>query len=251
MVHSRWCKTIPSYVLCQLYLREENDRMGRQWHERSIHCVVCRCWLCGMCTIFEVHIRFSYAYSGETYSVSVSWWEQTPGVCEPFYTWSWDRSRWCNPSNNGSSCTQYLGNAYRIFSQAVVSWWQPREIGVVRSGRNPTMRHLERTHGISITSLHEHFSKDHFVLMYEITAKMAADIHTKGFTNPLAWKKACMLINLLEPEDLGSKQLADLVQPTTDVDTTVRQVFQSRTDEVPNFPYTETPILPPEVYRVP
>ena len=31
--------------------------------------------------------------------------------------------------------------------------------------------------------------------------------------------------------------------------TTVRQVFQSRTDEVPNFPYTETPILPPEVYR--
>ena len=122
-------------------------------------------------------------------------------------------------------------------------------IGVVRSGRNPTMRHLERTHGIAITSLHEHFNKDHFVLMYEITAKMAADIHTKGFTNPLAWKKACMLINLLDPEDLGSKQLADLVQPTTDVDTTVRQVFQSRTDEVPNFPYTETPILPPEVYR--
>ena len=57
-------------------------------------------------------------------------------------------------------------------------------IGVVRSGRNPTMRHLERTHGISITSLHEHFSKDHFVLMYEITAKMAADIHTKGFFKP-------------------------------------------------------------------
>ena len=111
------------------------------------------------------------------------------------------------------------------------------------------MRHLERTHGISITSLHEHFSKDHFVLMCEITAKMAADIHTKSFTNPLAWKKACMLINLLEPEDLGSKQLADLVQPTTDVDTTVRQVFQSRTDEVSNFPYTETPMLPPEVYR--
>ena len=120
---------------------------------------------------------------------------------------------------------------------------------MVRSGINPTMRHLERTHGIAITSLHEHFSKVHFVLMYEITAKMSADIHTKGFTNPLAWKKACTLINLLDPEDLCSKQLADLVQPTTDVDTTVRQVFQSRTDKVPNFPYTETPILPPEVYR--
>ena len=122
-------------------------------------------------------------------------------------------------------------------------------IGVVRSGKNPTMRHLERTHGISITSMHEHFKKSNYVLMYEVTSKMAADIHTKGFKNPLAWKRACMLINLLDQGDLCSKELSDLVKPTTDVDTTVRQVFQSRTKDVPNFPYTETPILPPEVYQ--
>ena len=48
---------------------------------------------------------------------------------------------------------------------------------------------------------------------------------------------------------MSSKLLADLVSPTTDVDTTKRQVFQSKTDQIPNFPYTETPILPPEVYR--
>ena len=64
-------------------------------------------------------------------------------------------------------------------------------ISVVRSGRNPTMRHLERTHGVSICSLHEHFQKKHFVLMYEIASKMAADIHTKGFKIPLAWQRAC------------------------------------------------------------
>ena len=46
--------------------------------------------------------------------------------------------------------------------------------------------------------------------MYEITAKMAADIHTKRFTNPMAWRKACMLIKLLDPEDLGSKQFGGL-----------------------------------------
>ena len=114
-------------------------------------------------------------------------------------------------------------------------------IGVVRSGRNPTMRHLERTHGISTTSLHEHFVRDNFVLMYEVTSKMAADIHTKGFKNPLAWKRACMLINLLDPGDLSSKELSDMVAPTTDVDTTVRQVFQSKTNDVPNFPYTKPP----------
>ena len=87
------------------------------------------------------------------------------------------------------------------------------------------------------------------VLMYEITAKMGADIHTKGFKNPMAWKKACMLINLLEPQDLQSKEALDMLQPSTDVDMTTRQVFQSKTGAIPNFPYTETPILPKEVYR--
>ena len=111
-------------------------------------------------------------------------------------------------------------------------------IGVVRSGKNAAVRHLERTHGISIPSMHEHFKKSNYVLMYEATSKMAADIHTKGFKNPLAWKRACMLINLLDPGDLCTKELGDLVKPSTEVDTTVRQVFQSRTKEVPNFPYT-------------
>ena len=137
----------------------------------------------------------------------------------------------------------------KIFPQLLFHDDNQGMIGVVRSGRNPTMRHLERTHGISIASMHEHFQKDHFVLIYEITAKMAADIHTKGFRNPMAWKKACMLINLLEPQDLQSKEVLDMLQPSTDVDMTTRQVFQSKTEDIPNFPYTETPILPKEVYR--
>ena len=137
----------------------------------------------------------------------------------------------------------------KVFPQLLFHDDNQGMIGVVRSGRNPTMRHLERTHGISIASMHEHFQKDHFVLIYEITAKMAADIHTKGFRNPMAWKKACMLINLLEPQDLQSKEVLDMLRPSTDVDMTTRQVFQSKTEDIPNFPYTETPILPKEVYR--
>ena len=137
----------------------------------------------------------------------------------------------------------------KVFPQLLFHDDNQGMIGVVRSGRNPTMRHLERTHGISIASMHEHFQKDHFVLIYEITAKMAADIHTKGFKNPMAWKKACMLINLLEPQDLQSKEVLDMLQPSTDVDMTTRQVFQSKTEDIPNFQYTETPILPKEVYR--
>ena len=33
-------------------------------------------------------------------------------------------------------------------------------IGVVRSGRNPTMRHFERSHGVCISWMHEMFTRD-------------------------------------------------------------------------------------------
>ena len=58
-----------------------------------------------------------------------------------------------------------------------------------------------------------------------------------------------MLINLLELQDVASKEVLDMLQPSTDVDMTTRQVFQSKTDDIPNFPHTEIPILPREVYR--
>ena len=121
-------------------------------------------------------------------------------------------------------------------------------IGVARTGKNPTMRHLERTHGISIVSLHEHFQQDHFVLLYEISHKMCADIHTKAFRTPLARRRACMLINLLDPEDLSSKELADMVSPSVDHKKIDHQIFQTKTDDIPNFPYTQTPVLPRAVF---
>ena len=115
-------------------------------------------------------------------------------------------------------------------------------IGVVRSGRNPPHATFGAHKCISIASTHEHFQRDRFVLVYEIAAKMAADIHTRGFKNPMAWKKACMLINLLELQDLQGKEVLDMLRPSTDVDMTTRQVFQSKTDNIPNFPYTENQV---------
>jgi len=70
-------------------------------------------------------------------------------------------------------------------------------IAIIRSGQNPTMRHLERTHGISIQWMHEIFQNDLIYLVYEVTSKMCADIHTKAFKDHMTWKRACMLINIL------------------------------------------------------
>ena len=43
------------------------------------------------------------------------------------------------------------------------------------------MRHLERTHGISVGWMHAIFQEGYVPLAYEVIAKMAADIRTKPF----------------------------------------------------------------------
>ena len=83
-------------------------------------------------------------------------------------------------------------------------------ISVVRSGRNPTMTDLERTHGVSVAWLHEIFQADHIALVYEITGKMAADIYTKGYDDARKWKSVTSLINIVTPEFLRSPQALEL-----------------------------------------
>ena len=90
-------------------------------------------------------------------------------------------------------------------------------ITVIRSGKNPTMRHIERSHGISITWMHEMFLSSYIILIYEITSKMAADIHTKVFRDPMAWKRACLLTNVLEDKDISGDEIWDIMQQTHDV----------------------------------
>ena len=53
-------------------------------------------------------------------------------------------------------------------------------IQICKNSRNPTMRHLGRTHGISVAYLRDTFTQGRFNLMYENSASMAADIYTKA-----------------------------------------------------------------------
>lgn len=85
--------------------------------------------------------------------------------------------------------------------------------------------------------------------IYEITSKMAADIHTKAIRDPMAWKRACLLINVLEDTDISGQEVWGLMQPTHDVTSGQRQktIVQS-TGTVPTFQYTNAPVVPLEVY---
>ena len=87
-------------------------------------------------------------------------------------------------------------------------------IGVIRTGKNPTMRHLERTHGISVGWMHSIFQEGYVSLAYEVTAKMAAGIHTKSFKDSVSWTHACQLINIFPPALIGSQEIMDLMRPT-------------------------------------
>ena len=86
---------------------------------------------------------------------------------------------------------------------------------VVRTGRNPTMRYLHRTHRVSVSWLHERFvpegaGADHNLhIDYELTDRMCADIYTQIFTDPQKWLHACDLINVFDPRRF--KQVSDMM----------------------------------------
>ncbi len=67
------------------------------------------------------------------------------------------------------------------------------------------MRYLGRTHRVSVARMHEIFKMPDIHLIYESTHRQSADIYTKGFTEPLKWYAACLLVNVVDGTKL--KQL--------------------------------------------
>ena len=73
-------------------------------------------------------------------------------------------------------------------------------IQVCKTGRNPTMRHVERTHKLCIAWMHAQFTEGEFDLLYEETGSQAADIFTKAFDDSVKWAHACSLVNHVDPD---------------------------------------------------
>ena len=75
---------------------------------------------------------------------------------------------------------------------------------IVKTGKNPTLRHISRTHGVNVAWLHEVFQQPEFRLYYQPTLGQCSDIFTKPFPTAAAWKHACDLIGILSNEVMGS-----------------------------------------------
>ena len=73
---------------------------------------------------------------------------------------------------------------------------------VMKAGRNPTMRHLGRTHRVSVAWLHE----QHRRLLYDFVIRrsqyMAADIFTEAFAVGSRWLEVLDLIGITVVNDV-------------------------------------------------
>ena len=69
-------------------------------------------------------------------------------------------------------------------------------ISIARTGKNPTMRHMGRTHGVSLFWLTGEIRDGRLDLVYIVTTNMAADIFTMFYPpcNKENWKQVCTLI---------------------------------------------------------
>ena len=77
---------------------------------------------------------------------------------------------------------------------------------IIKTGKNPALRHIHRTHGVSASALHHVFYPDDPAEespIYKIrgveTEKQFADLFTKGFTKPLEWSRALANVGLRRP----------------------------------------------------
>ena len=72
---------------------------------------------------------------------------------------------------------------------------------IIRSGRNPTMRHLGRTHGVHVNWLHDLYKRKVFGVLYSRTEAQCADVFTKAFRELPKWQQAYRMIGIGRPED--------------------------------------------------
>ncbi len=78
---------------------------------------------------------------------------------------------------------------------------------IMTTGKAPTLRHIRRTQGVSLSFVHEQVIGNDVQLYDRSTKAMAADVFTKHFVNPEAWRHALTLIGVMPAEFMATLQM--------------------------------------------
>ena len=84
---------------------------------------------------------------------------------------------------------------------------------IIKTGKNPTMRHITRTHGVNTRWLHGRAESKTILPVYCDTHEQAADIFTKAFSSVPTWEHVRALIQIVNP----GESLASAIVPATSV----------------------------------
>ena len=77
---------------------------------------------------------------------------------------------------------------------------------IIKTGRNPALRHIKRTQKVSVSWLHDvfdHVLSEQLKLTYCPSKEQNADIFTKAFSDAAAWTHACSLLGIHLPPELA------------------------------------------------
>ena len=69
-------------------------------------------------------------------------------------------------------------------------------IKAIEKGSSAALRHVGRTHRVSLAWLHERVADKDLMLAYSESNAMRADVLTKGFSNAASWTVARMNVNV-------------------------------------------------------
>ena len=72
-------------------------------------------------------------------------------------------------------------------------------IQIIKTGHNPTMRHISLTHGVNVAWLRQVFHMQCMAIMHIVSALQRADIFTKAFDNGPKWQAALETIGMVSP----------------------------------------------------
>ena len=95
------------------------------------------------------------------------------------------------------------------------------------------MRHLARTHRVSVGWIHEQYQSGQFIFAHESGERMPPDIFTKMFSDKSKWLTARLLINIVLPDEFDkvmeqSKEIFAGIQERPALPSTTNKVKRRR-----------------------